>query len=58
MRNEMSYAQAAGALYMHKNTFINHMRTLKEKLFLDPLRSDSDCILLEMALESSGTGNG
>lgn len=66
MRNEMNYAQAAAALYMHKNTFINHMRTLKEKLGLDPLRSDSDCILLKMALhflteetdEASGTGNG
>lgn len=50
IRSEMNYSIAASSLYMHKNTFINHMRSLKEKLGLDPLRSDSDCILLEMVL--------
>lgn len=46
IRGNMSYAQAADILFVHKNTVIFHMNKLKAALGLDPFKQPSHRFLL------------
>lgn len=51
LSSNLDYSIASKMLYIHKNTFLKQMHILREELHLDPVRSDSDCLLLMILLQ-------